>query len=244
MRISVTFLLAALILSTRGVTRADDRAYAHAIIAKAIRAAGGEEKLAHYQAQTWKENATFFGAGPTQQYEASYAAEWPDKFLVEIQGEFTMVLNGDKGWVRTKSKTRDMSKAELEEHREGVYSFWVISLLPLRDGAFKLTALGDKRVLDRPTAGIRVSRKGHSDLSLYFDKETGLLARMDTRFKEARTGKEINQETTFCGYTVEAASGTRSPTKISINRDGKHVVEAHIDLKHIEKIDGRIFARP
>lgn len=244
MRSSVTVLLAGLVLVTQGITRADDRADAQAIIARAIRAAGGEGKLARYKAQTWNEKATFFGAGAAQQYEASYAAEWPDKFRVEIQGEFTMVLYGDKGWVRTEGSTRDMSKAELEEHREGVYSLWVISLLPLRDSTFKLTALGDRRVLDRPTAGVRISRKGHSDLTLYFHRETGLLAGMDTRFKEARTGNEISQETTFSGYRDEAASGIRTPTKLSIKRDGKHVVDSNIELKHIEKIDGRIFAKP
>jgi hypothetical protein len=244
MRKSVAVLLVAGLVFGAGVSRADDYADARAIIAKAIRTVGGEEKLARYQAQTWKERATYFGTGAGERYEATYAALWPDKLRVEIQKEFAMVLNGDKGWVTADGKTRDMSKEELEEHREGTYCVWVMSLVPLRDKAFKLAVLGERKVGDRPAAGVRVSHEGHFDVDLYFDKETGLLVRSDTRFKEARTGKEINQENTFSGYKDEEVSGVKSPTKVSIKRDGKRFVEADIELKHIEKLGDGVFAKP
>src|SRR5262249_3453195 len=141
-----------------------------------------------------QEKATYLGMNAGEQYEATYAVEWPDKIKVEI-GEFIMVLNGDKGWVKIKGTTRDMTMQELEEHREGTYSVWVMSLLPLKDKAFGLAVLGERKVGDRPAAGVKVTRKGHFDVNLYFDQETGLLAKSDTRFKEARSGKEVDQET-------------------------------------------------
>jgi hypothetical protein len=234
-------VFAGLVVGTRSHGLADDQADARSLVARAIRAAGGEEKLAGYQGQTWKEKATYFGAGAGEQYEATYTAAWPDKLRVEI-GDFTLVVNGDKGWVKIKGDTRDMTREELDEHREGVYTVWVTSLVPLADKEFQLSILGERKVGNRPAGGVKVSRKGHFDVSLYFDKETGLLALSETRYKEARTGKEVHQETTFSGY--KDVSGIKSPTKISIKRDGKPVVEATIELKHIEKPGERVFAKP
>ena len=117
-------------------------------------------------------------------------------------------------------------------------------MLPLRDKAFKVALCGERKVGNRTAAVVRVSRNGHFDLNLYFDKETGFLVRSDTHFKEARTGKEIDQETTFSGYKDEDGSGIKSPTKAAIKRDGKRFVESEIELKHVESLEPRLFARP
>jgi hypothetical protein len=97
----VALLFAGLVVAAGCGSRTDDQEEARDIVAKAIRAAGGEEKLARCKGQTWKEKATYHGTGADEQYEASYTAAWPDKIKVEI-GEFTLVVNGDKGWVRIK----------------------------------------------------------------------------------------------------------------------------------------------
>jgi hypothetical protein len=237
-------LVASALVSARIVRGTDDQADARAIVAKAIRAAGGEEKLSRYQGQTWKEQATYIGRGDPEHYEATYAAQWPDKLKVAIASQFTLVLNGEKGWMKTDGKKRDMSKQELEEHGEGTYAVWLMSLLPLRESAFELTALGQQQVGDRAAAGVRVRRHGHGDVSLYFDQETGLLLRCDTRYKDARTGSEIDQEMTFSAYRDQDGSGVKSPTKVSIRRNGKQVVEADMEFKHVERLDERLFSKP
>jgi hypothetical protein len=242
MRTSVIVLLfAILVVGARSGARADDPGDARDIVAKAIRAVGGEEQLARYKARTWKEKATYHGTDGDEQYEASYTALWPDKLKVEI-GDFTLVVNGDKGWVKIKGDTREMTRAELEEHREGTYSIWIMSLVPLGNKELHLSTLGERKVIDRPADGVKVSRKGHFDVSMFFDKETSLLAMSETRFKEARSGKEVQQETIFSGYKEE--SGIKSPTHVSIKRDGKQVVEATIELKHLERLGEGAFAKP
>jgi hypothetical protein len=37
-------------------------------------------------------------------------------------------------------------------------------------------------------------------------------------------------------------SGIRSPTKVSIKRDGKLVVEASVELTYVDSLDERVFA--
>jgi hypothetical protein len=79
---------------------------------------------------------------------------------------------------------------------------------------------------------------------LCFDKRSGLLVRSDTRFKEAKSGKEINQAMTFSGYKNEDSTGIKSPTHASIERNGKRCVEADLKYKHLQTVDERIFAKP
>jgi len=219
----------------------DNQEDARGIVARAIRAAGGEGTLARYGARTWKEKAVYHGADGDEQYNASYSAEWPDKFKVEI-GEFTMVVHGNNGWVKTQSDTREMTQEEMDEHGEGIYSVWVMSLVPLRNNEFNVSVLGEAKIDGRPTDGVKVSRKRHFDVNMYFDRETGLLAMSETHFKEARSGKEVAQESIFSGY--KDVSGINSPTKVSIKRDGRLVVEASIEMTHFERLDERVFAKP
>jgi hypothetical protein len=234
-------LLTGLVVGVRGESRADDDAAARAIVARAVHATGGEAKLAQYKARTWKEIATYHGPGAAEHYEATYTAAWPDKIKVEI-GDFTLVMNGEKGWVRVNGATREMTREELDEHRQGIYCLWVMSLASLGNTEFKLSVVGDRTVARRPAAGVKVSRKGRPDVSLYFDKETGLLAMSEYRFKEARSGKEVNQGTILSGY--RDVSGIRSPTKVFIDRDGKRAVEADVQLRHVEELNESVFGKP
>lgn len=237
----VVLLLAGLVVGACSEDRTGDQEAARRMVTRAVRAAGGELTLARYGARTWKEKATYHGAGSDEHYEASYSAEWPDRFKVEI-GEFTMVVNGDKGWVKSRGDTREMTRAEMEEHTEGIYSVWVQSLVPLKNEEFTLSMLDGVTVGGRPTDGIKVSRQGHFDVNLYFDRETGLLAMSKTRFKEAPSGREVEQETLFSGY--KDVSGLMSPTRVSIKRDGKRVVESLVEFSHVERLDERVFAKP
>jgi hypothetical protein len=216
------------------------RENARQIVENAIRAAGGYRTLARYGARTWKEQAVYHGAGGDESYEASYSEEWPDKFRVDT-GDYTMVVNGDRGWIRTDGETREMTPAELEEHREGIYSVWVFSLVPLVSEEFTLSRLAAERA-GRPTAGINVAHRGHGDIQMYFDSRTGLLASSHTRYKEARSGQEVEQETSFSDYKDEA--GIQTPTRIRIKRNGTLVVESKVETTYVERLDERIFARP
>src|SRR5713226_10649572 len=89
----------ALVLSL--ASKADDADQARAMIDKAIKAIGGEEKLAKFKTHTWKNKGTWYGMGDGVPYTALYAVSWPDKFRFEVEGGFmTYVIDGDKGWVQ------------------------------------------------------------------------------------------------------------------------------------------------
>jgi hypothetical protein len=89
---------------------------------------------------------------------------------------------------------------------------------------------------------LRAAKTLPSRLPLYFGRETGLLTMSDTRFTEARSCKAIAQQMVFGSY--KDVSGIKSPTRVSITRNGKLAVEASVELTHLEWLDDRVFAKP
>ena len=224
-------------------SRADDAADARAIVAKAIKAAGGEEKLAKFNAHTFKETGTYYGQGDGLPYMGNYAVQWPHQFKMEILGVFAIVLNGDKGWMLMNGETRELTADELKEQQEEHHSRWITSLLPLKDKKFKLTTTGESKVADRSALGVRVSAENHRDVNLYFDKERNLLVKVEYRAISSEQGKEVNLEVLYSEY--KEIEGAKMPTKILIKRDGEKFVEAEeSDMVPVGKLDDSVFGKP
>ena len=59
----IVCLAAALVVLTAGAARAEEKADSKAVIEKAIKAAGGEEKLAKFKAATFKMKGKWYGMG-------------------------------------------------------------------------------------------------------------------------------------------------------------------------------------
>jgi outer membrane lipoprotein-sorting protein len=217
------------------------------IIAKGIKALGNEAKLSKARATTWKVKGTFHGLGNPVPYTGTMAVQLPDKFKMEMDfnnGEFKFarICAGDKGWVKLGDAINEMSKEQLDEQKESMHVSRVTRLVALKDKAYKLAPLGEVKVDKRPAVGIKVSHKGFRDVNLYFDKETGLLAKTETRIKDDM-GQEANQETYYSDY--KDVDGVKEPTKVIIKRDGNLFVEAeNTDWKAVDKLDDSAFAKP
>src|SRR5262245_38110155 len=120
-RTHCALLLVGLGLSIVSPAAAADQAEPRAIIDKAIAAAGGREKLTKFTAQTWKEKGTYYGMGQGLPYTGRYAMQMPNKFRMEIENVFTLVVDGDKGWIKSQGNTQDMTKEQLATQQEHLY---------------------------------------------------------------------------------------------------------------------------
>jgi hypothetical protein len=244
--------MAAGVLAGAGVVRADDQADVKAVIAKAIKAQGGAANLARYQALTTKNKGKFYGMGAGIDYTGENAYQFPDRLRVEVEGEVmgqnfkvVQVVNGDKGWVAFNDKVTPMTKEMVAEAREQMYAARVTRLLPLSGTDFKLSPLGEVKVGDRPAVGVRVESKNHRDISLFFDKDKGLLLKSETRAKDVQGGgdTEFTVETVYGDY--KKVDGVQVPHNVTIKRDGKLFVENEItEAKLAEKLDDSLFAKP
>jgi hypothetical protein len=116
-------------------------------------------------------------------------------------------------------------------------------LTGLKDSAYELSGLGETKVLDKPAVGIRVSRRGHKDINLYFDKDSGLLVKFDHRTMDFKTMQEVSVEHIVAEY--QDKDGLKEPKKGIVNRDGKRFIEAEVvEVKYLDNIDDTQFSRP
>jgi hypothetical protein len=251
MRTTCSFLLgvAALGVQARPLA-ADDQSKARAVIDRAIQAAGGAKNLARYKAILGEGHGTYYGMGSALACTVDGAVQFPRQKRIELKLDFSgmmvsylQVLNGDKGWVSVQGNTQAMDKAQLADAREDVYYDWLTTLAPLRDPAFHLTPLQAITVDGKPAVGVKVSRKGHHDVRLYFDKESSLLVKGEMAVRPPGKDKDVLQESFYSDY--KSIKGVQRPRKRTVKRDGKRFLTVEFtDLKVEEKADPKLFAEP
>ena len=227
--------------------RAEDASAARAIIQKAIKAEGGEARLTKYKAGICKSKVILYGMGAGDLSCAQETAvQFPRQCRMALTSDIlkkTTVVNGDQGWVREDDQTEELTGDELAYQQEALYASWVASLVPLKDNAFTLVALGESKVGDRAAEGVKVTRKGHADVKLYFDKKTGRLLKTERSFKSPRSGEELIEEVLFSKF--QAIDGVLEPMKVTVLLNGNRSMEEEIfELRHLEKLDDKVFAKP
>jgi len=247
----IVTLAATLALMTGNVV-ADEQADMKALIEKAIKATGGEEKITKFKAETFKGKGKFYGNGEGADYTGEWAVQIPDKVRVQIETDaggmkftFIRVVNGDKIWMKFGDQTQEIDdKDQIAEAKEESYARWVGTLMPLKGKGFQLASLGEIKVDGKPAVGVRVSHKGHRDINLFFDKAKGLLVKSENIVKDPMAGdKEMTQETLLSHF--KEINGKMVPTKVVINRDGKKYVDSEMtDLELKESLDDSVFGKP
>jgi hypothetical protein len=246
-----------LVLGGGNLIRPGEEADGRALVQKAIKAAGGADKLAKHTSATFKGNGTYYGlrdmsfnaAGAgvaialALPYSVIYAYQWPDKFRMEIEGIFTIVFNGDKGWIKEGDQTKDMTKEQLAQQLVDQKAGWMTTLLPLQNKAFQIKAIGEAKVGQHEALGVKVTRKDYPEVKLYFDKKTGLLVKSTFQTKSPEQKfKEVTQDAYYHNY--RDVDGGKLPTKVVINRDGRLFVEEEVSDYKAGKVDPKLFAKP
>jgi hypothetical protein len=92
----------------------------------------------------------------------------------------TVVTHRGKTWRLRNGEKEQLPAAESATWRQMQHAERVVWLLPLLgDKRFTLSALGDRSWRGRTFTGIRVAYPKQKDVRLYFDKDTGLLAKAE-----------------------------------------------------------------
>src|SRR5207302_7326086 len=113
-----------------------------------------------------------------------------------------------------------------EQLKEGAQMLAVFKLYPLKSKEYELSAIGAAQVNGKPALGIRTSKKGARDISMYFDKETGLLAKIEHRTVDFMSGQEVTEERIITEY--QKVDGVPQFKKVLVNRDGKKFLEGEV----------------
>src|SRR6266511_1945200 len=118
--------------------RADDAADARVIIAKAVKAHGGQDKLDKLPGISVKFKGTFHGAGEGIPMSGEVSAQGPDRQRIDIEVE--------AGGQKIAKDVTEMDKDKLAEAKEQAYAGWVATLAPLKDKQFKLGTIGEIKI--------------------------------------------------------------------------------------------------
>jgi len=232
--------------------RADDASDAKTIIDKAIKAMGGAAKLAKYPAIQRKGKGTHHDDNADTDFTYTSILQGLDKVRLELEAAVSgspfkaiLVYNGDQGWINGNGESNELPKEGVSViPKEDYRDIRLAELLtPLLTTDYKLTPLGEIKVNDRPTIGVKISQKDHPDFDLFFDKESGLPVKGQTRVKEMPDGPEVAREYIFAGY--KEVDGLQCFSKLKIQRDGKRFVEVEwSEIKPLEKVDAGTFDKP
>ena len=229
---------------------ADDEA--RAIIVKAIQAHGGEQTLTKLKAgqSRTKGKITIPNFGEVD-FTQETAYLLPDKLResmnLTVGGQKVYVLtilDGDKLSIDANDKAVEVTDNIKKAFEDVKYLMKVARLVTLlKDKSYELSAAGEIKVEDKPAVGVRVASKGNKDISLYFDKQTGLLAKLEHRTIDSQTGVEIGEERIILEYQ-KPSEAPALPKKILIRHDGKTYIEAEvIEGKLLETLDDGLFRK-
>jgi hypothetical protein len=248
-RIIGTMLAAALIAGATSPLQADDKD-ATAILDKAIKALGGEEKLAKSQTFTQSAKGTISFGGNDADITSNMWVQGLDHARQEFEGSAggntfkgVTVVAGDKGWRKFGGEKTALEGDMLANQKRGMYLALVpVTVLPLKGKGFKVQAAGEEKVGDKPAVKIKGTGPDDKEFTLYFDKETGLPLKMVGKVVAPMAG-EFLQETTYGDY--KEMGGIKKATKITATRDGAKFLSQEItDFKVMDKLDPKTFAEP
>ncbi|HVK10985.1 MAG TPA: hypothetical protein VM597_19610, partial [Gemmataceae bacterium] len=227
--------------------RADD---ARAVVEKALKAHGGAETLAKFPAVTVGFKGTFHGMGQEIPMTGQVTSQGVDRIKMDMEIEaggqkirVVNVITKDAGWTKVADNLMELGKDQLAEGLAQAHAGYVATLVPLKDKAYTLASTGEIKVNEKPAVGVKVSTKGQRDVTLYFDKESGLLVKSEHLVKDEGSGQEVQEETFYADY--KEVQGTKQAMKFKVNRDGKLFMEGEATEYHLsEKLDDNTFAKP
>jgi outer membrane lipoprotein-sorting protein len=225
---------------------ADDAADAKAIVDKGIEAVGGVETVKKQVNAQWSETGNYFGMGDAIPYQGKYVFSLPNKARMEIVGIFTIVVDGDKGWMKTAQEVRALTDDELKEQHQVFHIGYVTSLVPFSRGekGYSFTLAGDSDVDGEACVGVICDKKGFRTVKIEFSKKTGLLMRATYTVKAPEQGnKEVTEEAIYKNWKKE--DGVMSARKMVVNRDGKKFIESEPGkIEYPQTLDAELFAEP
>jgi hypothetical protein len=231
-----------------GPLAAADRDAALAVVERAIKAHGGADALNKAQTAVRTSTGTMALFGKDLTFSDEMTWQLPDHFRLAIdvgtgqdRTHLTLVVNPDKGWQATGGMVVDLGPDRLAELREEAYVLWLTTLTPLQKSGFELTPLPDAQVGSRTAAVVQVANKGHADARLYFDKDSGLLIKVDRHAKEA--GLMVDKEYLYSDH--KDFDGVKLPAKLMELINGKRFTDlANVSYKFPRTVNDAVFGKP
>ncbi len=245
-------------LAVAGLTQTQNSASSQELLDRAIKAMGGEAKLAALKVMTLRTKGTYFF---NDKIEISFTDDWSvaeDRFRLELSGQAkgeqfqeTWTINGDQGWLweSQNDKTTRLAQDLLLCLKQSLYAFRLVHRLPaLKGQPFELSGLDEVKIGERLAVGLKVAQKDHPDVRLYFDKQTGLPLKSEVRVKEYDIqAQAVGDVVTLAFFFADHKDfdGLKHFSKITLKRNDRQIYETTVnEINPREKLDAGLFGKP
>jgi len=230
--------------------RADEQAEATKVVDNAIKAMGGETKVAGCKLLSMKGKGCIKMGGQQIDLTGDLTTQGAANFRLDMEAtimgmpmKLLVVIAGNEGWAKVMDQVKPAPEEDFASIKQAFYLGRTGDLLgSLKEPGVKLSPLGEANVDSKPALGIRVVRPDRGDMELHFDKASGLLVKAASRFKGPRN-QEGNFEYFFTDY--KEFGGLKHYGKLVIKFENEDLIELEpAEVKALEKVDEGTFAKP
>lgn len=217
------------------------------VLDRAIKAAGGEPALRKMANSQYRAEVTSFSAGqPQPGGQLRTLVKLPDCIKNEIidrKQAATFVLHGSDGWAQIDGQTENLRPRAIEALKDDLHCLKIQYLLEAKEPRYRLSMLPPKRVEGILSVGLLVQGEGVPEVSLYFDKGSGLLVKSEMRMRDMVMGHSVFREIFLKGY--ETVEGLKYPMHIVVYYDYSKYREIKVkEIKFLNTIRESEFLRP
>jgi hypothetical protein len=245
-----TVIVAVVAFGFVGTLRAEGDKSATAVIDKAIKALGGEEKLNAIKAASWKGKGTLAYGEEDNKISSTTTVGVPGQFRQDFEAEVmgatvtgSTVLSGDKGWRKFNGDVVEMDKDAIANERLNIYpQLMPHSILLLKSDGVKVAGAPEEKVDDKSAVVLKVTMPTGKDFTIYFDKESGLPVKY-TAIIKGFMNDEAKQETFLSKY--KQVDGVQKATHVEVKRGGDKFLSYDVlEFKTLKEVDPATFAEP
>ena len=221
----------------------DDMAKAKEIIAMAVDAHGGLEKLqAVKNIVVEGRTAANSPMGPMNLDVKTYQV-YPNKLRQDIkmpQGEMSVAFDGTSGFALTPMGPQPLPPEMTASLKDGIFRepVWLLVNLVQDDS---IQYAGTEEVMGKPTAILLVKQPSGEMLRVFISEETHYIVKME--FRETEQGVALNKESLMDDY--RDVDGVKIPYHLVQNVEGEQFTETHISSVTLNaEVDESLFQEP
>ncbi len=221
-----------------------------ALIRRAIQAHGGPDSLDRLHLIREKSDGTLSVLGQKTPFTSETVQRLPGQFrhtlsadLSDKKLDIVEVFDGKQGWRVEGGLAKPVDAPTLEGWKATAHAAHVASLTALlaADKGYKLTALPETKVGGKPALGVKVSCPQQRDVTLWFDRATGLLVKRDLR-PHAGSADSV-QEEIYSDF--KEVQGLKRFTRVRILINGAEHADVTVrSTELLDRLDDKEFAKP
>ena len=221
----------------------DDMAKAKEIIAMAVDAYGGLEKLQAVKNIVVEGRAAANSPMGPMNLDVKIYQVYPNKLRQDIkmpQGEMSVAFDGTSGFAMTPMGPQPLPPEMTASLKDGIFRepVWLLVNL-MQDSSVQYA--GTEEVMGKPTAIVLVKQPSGEMLKVFISEETHYIVKME--FRETEQGVALNKESLMDDY--RDVDGVKIPYHLVQNVEGEQFTETHISSVTINaELDESLFQEP